>query len=520
MDYIKSVNQTMDNYDRIPYIGDSYPSTHIRHLWAMGNILGVNPTPPPRARTMEIGSACGYNIFPQAVHFPNAYFLGIDLSAKHTEQAEQMREMLQCNNVEFRCANIVDVKEPPHSFDYIICHGVFSWVPLEVRDSILQLIKSCLTPNGLALISYNCSPGWVFGTMMRNYVSLYDNHSEPHDIRLKVMQEKANEFYLMMKKTRPELEPFFASELNIINTYASFYVLHEFGEPENQPLLYTDFVEDLHQHGLQIASDISMNDVGNHGDIQDLLHLPEYKRKAAFLQADDLKSLRRFRHSVVMHEEQSSILTLKDILTRIRQVSFDGISLTKEVEDGVTSYHVGKKASIKSTNDINKYVLEFISARPVEGFQYKELLADLIEKQIIQDTEKGLAKFLWKLVQLNILSPVYDGINAYYTIDEKPKLHPLTRYSSFCDSAFLFNALGLKRKTGEFINLVARQIDGNSTHDQILANIRSAMGTKEIKIMLNNDQEYTFNQNDANLDNIYRSTLETLCQNNCLVRNT
>lgn len=41
-----------------------------------------------------------------------------------------------------------------------MCHGVFSWVPESVRRKILTVIKSHLSENGAATISYNTYPGW------------------------------------------------------------------------------------------------------------------------------------------------------------------------------------------------------------------------------------------------------------------------------------------------------------------------------------------------------------------------
>ena len=45
------------------------------------------------------------------------------------------------------------------AFDYIIVHGLYSWVPLEVRRQLMPLIARHLAPNGIAYVSYNLFPG-------------------------------------------------------------------------------------------------------------------------------------------------------------------------------------------------------------------------------------------------------------------------------------------------------------------------------------------------------------------------
>ena len=44
-------------------------------------------------------------------------------------------------------------------FDYIVCHGVYSWVPPSVRDAILRISAHNLAEGGIAYVSYNVYPG-------------------------------------------------------------------------------------------------------------------------------------------------------------------------------------------------------------------------------------------------------------------------------------------------------------------------------------------------------------------------
>ena len=56
----------------------------------------------------------------------------------------------------------LDLRELPAdlgSFDYIIAHGLYSWIPADVRAHVLPLIARHLAPNGVAFVSYNTLPG-------------------------------------------------------------------------------------------------------------------------------------------------------------------------------------------------------------------------------------------------------------------------------------------------------------------------------------------------------------------------
>ena len=62
---------------------------------------------------------------------------------------------------------ILDIDEGFGTFDYILCHGVYSWVPAPVREKILEILDRNLSPDGIGYISYNTYPGWHTRGMIR-----------------------------------------------------------------------------------------------------------------------------------------------------------------------------------------------------------------------------------------------------------------------------------------------------------------------------------------------------------------
>ncbi|MBI3866078.1 MAG: class I SAM-dependent methyltransferase, partial [Planctomycetia bacterium] len=141
-------------YDEIPYISHPYPHSHPERLAAIARLLGLKPTPVDKCRVLELGCAAGNNLIPAAEALPGSTFLGVDLSERQIAVGCTTVDELELDNIELRHGNIMDVSADDGQFDYIIVHGIFSWVPHDVQDRILSVCKQNLTPNVVAYVSY------------------------------------------------------------------------------------------------------------------------------------------------------------------------------------------------------------------------------------------------------------------------------------------------------------------------------------------------------------------------------
>ena len=161
----KKVNEDHDaqkSYDSVPYESFSYYQTHPHHLYTVARLFNHQPVDFRKARVLEIGCAGGVNILSQALLYPESKYLGFDISGEQVDQANELLSSLKLKNVEFQKKDILDFDTKKHagSFDYIMCHGIFSWVPSAVQEKILEICDKCLSEKGLAVISYNTLPGW------------------------------------------------------------------------------------------------------------------------------------------------------------------------------------------------------------------------------------------------------------------------------------------------------------------------------------------------------------------------
>src|SRR5262245_42743715 len=154
------MTDTVASYDQVPYAFYSFPESHPRRLQGTAHLFGLETPALATCRVLELGCAGGGNIVPMAYSLPDAELIGIDLVPSQIEAARKFADGCGVKNLELRAANITEVTPAWGNFDYIIAHGVFSWVPPEVAEKVLQICGEQLTRNGLAYISFNTYPGW------------------------------------------------------------------------------------------------------------------------------------------------------------------------------------------------------------------------------------------------------------------------------------------------------------------------------------------------------------------------
>src|SRR5437762_2729762 len=157
----------LTSYEDVPYESKPIYRTHPDGLAALATVFGLEPPAVSRCRVLELGCASGGNLLPMALGLPESQFVGIDLSPRQVRQGQETIDALGVTNLELKALSIMDVGEEFGQFDYIICHGVYSWVPPEVQDKILAICSRNLTSNGVVYISYNCYPGWHACGMIR-----------------------------------------------------------------------------------------------------------------------------------------------------------------------------------------------------------------------------------------------------------------------------------------------------------------------------------------------------------------
>ena len=168
-------------YDEIPYPNVSHSLSHPDRLATVASLLGMTPAPVEQCRVLELGCAGGGNLIPMAYALPSSTFVGIELSTRQVAEGEQIIAALGLKNISLKQMNILDVDDGLGQFDYIIAHGVYSWVPPDVQDKLLAICRHNLASNGVAYISYNTYPGWNMLGTLRQMMLYHTRHAaDPH----------------------------------------------------------------------------------------------------------------------------------------------------------------------------------------------------------------------------------------------------------------------------------------------------------------------------------------------------
>ncbi len=215
----------------------------------------MTPAPPERCRVLELGCAEGANIVPMAYHLEGARFVGVDASAVQLDVARESAARLGLDNLELVHARIEDLDGSLGEFDYVIAHGVFSWVSDEVRAHMLTLVRGCLAPSGVAYVSFNTAPGWsIRGEMRRALLRGVEGITEPNDKITRV-----RELLSMFVRSPVRETPYgvlLAEEAERALAHRDAYLVHEYLADENRAFYFGEVVELAGAHDLELFDEL------------------------------------------------------------------------------------------------------------------------------------------------------------------------------------------------------------------------------------------------------------------------
>src|SRR5690349_13184672 len=123
---------------KLLYTSQPFAFSQPASLAALALLHGVETEPVETARILELGCASGGNIIPLAARFANAEFVGIDIEARAIAEGNSRIDALGLANIKLEAADIIEFAERDGRFDYVICHGILSWVPEPVRAAIFE----------------------------------------------------------------------------------------------------------------------------------------------------------------------------------------------------------------------------------------------------------------------------------------------------------------------------------------------------------------------------------------------
>ena len=254
-----NINEVKNSYDSFLYVSKPFSSTNINNLQAKAKLYGLNPVPLKGARILELGASCGGNLIPQALYYPEATFTGIDLSGVQVQHGNEIIKSIGLTNVTLLEKDILDIDESFGTFDYIIVHGIWSWVPDVVKDKILSICNKNLSDNGIAYVSYNTYPGWKRLEQLRDIMLYSEKRAKDQNLLERTLYTK-NVLKMVADTMNSDERSRTQSNYKISNIHrvlnsSDYYVAHEYLETFNDPVYVSDFIERAQQQGCAYIGD-------------------------------------------------------------------------------------------------------------------------------------------------------------------------------------------------------------------------------------------------------------------------
>lgn len=242
------------DYDSLTYTTRSNRQCQPENLWIAGHLLGFSAPAPDRARVLEIGCGVGTDLLAFGLAFPNASAVGIDISGVQIEIATNRAKRLGVSSVEFQKHDLTDLPDDFGEFDYIIAHGLYSWVPAEVRESLMQVVRRHLAPHGMAMVSFNALPRWggrsVSRRLMQRAARDATNPVEAVELSRKALRTLAEN----ARGSSPIVDSIRVTS-RLLDDMDANYIYHDWLATFNEPFWFRDFAAHAGREQLQVLGD-------------------------------------------------------------------------------------------------------------------------------------------------------------------------------------------------------------------------------------------------------------------------
>ena len=294
---------TLPSYDEVPYTALPFVQSHPSRLAAMARLFGIDAPPVATARVLELGCALGGNLIPMAVSMPDATLLGIDLSARQIDDGNRVVHTLGLGNIELRHADIADIDASWGRFDYIIAHGIYSWVPQPIRKKLLDVCRENLAPNGVAYVSYNTHPGWKLRGIVRDLMLYHSRNESAPPGRMRTSREALD----FLGRHLPPDTPYAAAMRDVLDGLsgvADAYLSHDHLETDNEAFYFHQFVDAAREHRLQYLGEAEFSAMAPHvpTELKTTLRriAPDLIAREQYL---DFLHHRSFRQTLLVHAD-------------------------------------------------------------------------------------------------------------------------------------------------------------------------------------------------------------------------
>ncbi|HQQ77723.1 MAG TPA: class I SAM-dependent methyltransferase [Thermoanaerobaculia bacterium] len=291
-------------YDAVSYPGSPFSQTHPDRLATIAALYGLKAAPPGSCRVLELGCGNGANLIPMAYGLPGGTFVGLDAARSAVEHGRAQIAALGLTNITLLHADLLHAADLG-TFDYVVAHGLYSWVPPPVQERVLEIAAEAVAPNGVVYVSYNALPGCHVRNAMRQMMRWHVRGMEEPAERIGQARGLVR-FLAEAAPKRPVFSAILAETLEHQEKQPDAVLFHDDLAEVNEPLLFVDFLERAGRHRLKFLSEADYCDMAVwDADSPAGRFLLDVGSENLVLQQQyrDFLTFRRFRQTLLCREE-------------------------------------------------------------------------------------------------------------------------------------------------------------------------------------------------------------------------
>ena len=238
------------------YVTDvAYTSNFYREItptWLSMTSLLLGHRPPDIAGPFsyaDLGCGNGFTTLAIAAGCPQADVWGFDFNPAHIEFATSLAARAGLPNVHFAETSFADLAALPAAalpaFDFMVSHGVLSWISPVNRLHLMSAISSHLKPGGMVYLSYNVTAGWASILPIQALMRMLTAASpERTDLAVPAMLDfidRVRQSGAAFFQANPSVE----TRLQDIRKQDHRYIAHEYLNQDWHPLMFTDIAGEM-----------------------------------------------------------------------------------------------------------------------------------------------------------------------------------------------------------------------------------------------------------------------------------
>ena len=426
-------------YDDHPYTGNAFAQTHPARLASVAALFGLMSAPATRCRVLELGCGEGANLIPMAFHLPDSTFVGIDLAPTPINAGCERIARLGLRNVELHQGDVADACEHLGTFDYVIAHGLYSWVPDAVRPHILRVAAERLADQGVAYVSYNALPGCRLRHLVRDLLQFRFGPDARDAATVESMREFLQVFAQVESTSGAEYLALLKREIALVQQRSDDALYHDDVAPDAKAFYLHEFVANARGFGLQYLGEADFCDMFTMAGSETFDRLLSGWSRGDWVareQYHDFIKGRRFRQTLLYKAPQrlqrnfaAEVVERFDLRSALR-LEDAGAKLFDRSE---TSFRNGAHG-VKLDEPVAKCALVLLEHVFPDSMGFAALLAEATSQcaraGVVYenpDPKTALAAMLWALVRANRIEMMRDPQRGRVDPGSAPCLNTLVR---------------------------------------------------------------------------------------------